>query len=238
MKSPTGWWVLSALALLGCKETVSSEQIRTGGIAMLTDVVATSDDRTRVHTELRVGGDESNTFVILDESDRLFAYADGDERRMREVADGIYEADFDVADEDTEFEVVLEREDDETAVSSGRLPAPFEITSSYGPVGISRSDDDFPLSWEPSGQGDLMRLAFDDGATNCIRLERDRDIPDEGTFVLEAGTLRSSDSKNPETCRIEAVLARLRNGTTDALLDDESRISLRQVRSVRFVSSP
>ena len=238
MKSPNAWWVLSALALLGCKETVSSEHIRTGGIALLTDVIATSDDRTRVHTELRVGGDESNTFVILDDSDRLFAYADGDELRMREVAQGVYEAEFGIAGEDTEFEVVLEREDDETAACSGSLPAPFEITSSYGPVAISRSSDDLELTWEPSDQGDLMRVAFDDGTPGCIRFERERDIPDEGSFVLEAGTLESRSSMNPETCRIDAVLARLRNGTTDALLDDESRFSLRQERRVAFRSGP
>lgn len=238
MESPKGWWVLGALALLGCKETVSSEHIRTGGIAMLTEVIATSDTRSRVRTELRVGGDESNTFVILDDGDRLFAYADGQERPMREIAQGVYEAEFGIADEETEFEVVFEREQDETAACSGRLPAPFEITSSYGPVAISRSEDDLELTWEPSDQGDLMRVAFDDGSSTCIRLERERDIPDDGSFVLQAGTLESSDSEDPETCRIEAVLARLRNGTTDALLDGESRFRLRQERRVQFVSRP
>jgi hypothetical protein len=238
MKSPMGWWMLSALALLGCKETVSSENIRTGGIAMLTDVIATSNSRTRVHTELRVGGDESNTFVILDDSDRLYAYADGQERPMREVAQGVYEAEFGTADEGTEFEVVLEREDDDTAACSGRLPAPFDITSDFGPVAVSRDEDDLELTWEPSDQGDRMRVGFDDGSSTCIRFEREQDIPDDGSFVLQAGTLESSDSMDPETCRIEAVLARLRNGTTDALLDDESRFSLRQERRVEFISRP
>ena len=81
-----------------------------------------------------------------------------------------------------------------------------------------------------------MRVAFDDGTPGCIRFERERDIPDEGSFVLEAGTLESRSSMNPETCRIDTVLARLRNGTTDALLDDESRFSLRQERRVAFRS--
>ena len=34
-----------------------------------------------MHTELRVGGDESNTYVILDPKDRLIADADGDSAR-------------------------------------------------------------------------------------------------------------------------------------------------------------
>src|SRR4051812_48880799 len=88
-------------ALLGCKETTSSKNIRTGGIAMLTEVTAKDDSHTRVRTELRVGGDESNTYVLLQGQDSLIASADGDDQEMEAVEKGVYEAEFDVADEDT-----------------------------------------------------------------------------------------------------------------------------------------
>ena len=64
---------LVGLSLAGCKETIGSEHIRTGGIAMVTEVIASSESRTRVRTELLAGGDESNTGVNLHRSDRLMA---------------------------------------------------------------------------------------------------------------------------------------------------------------------
>ena len=230
-------WVLGAAALAGCKETVGSEHIRTGGIAMLTEVVATSDTRTRVQTELRVGGDESNTYVVLKPGDRLLAIADGDEKTMRDISDGVYQADFDIAEADTEFEVVLERDEDETAAGNvGTLPAPFEITSGFGVIALSREHDDFEITWEPADSDDRMHLEFDDGGSNCIdEFDSDGDVTDDGSQVVRAGTL---DSSSEEGCRVEAILTRHRNGTIGSKLDDESWFRLRQERRVAFNSDP
>src|SRR5689334_1820491 len=107
-----------ALALplaTGCKETTSSCNIRTPGISMSTQVVARSENQVRVETTLQVGGDESNAYIILDDCDRMFAEADGDRKEMRAISDGVYEAKFDLGLEDTEYRVVLERDQDETA---------------------------------------------------------------------------------------------------------------------------
>src|SRR5262245_34910573 len=85
---------ITATSLLGCKETTSSCNVRTAGLAMLTEVTATSESSVRVKTTLLVGGDESNTYATLDGCDELFAEADDEREEMREIDDGVYEAKF------------------------------------------------------------------------------------------------------------------------------------------------
>ena len=70
--------VSGVVMMTGCKETTSSENIRTRGIAMTTEVTAHSASHSLVRTRLRVGGDESNTYVILEGGDRLVLVVDGD----------------------------------------------------------------------------------------------------------------------------------------------------------------
>src|SRR5262245_19182965 len=158
----------AALSLWGCKETTSSCNVRTAGLAMLTVVTATSESDVRVKTTLLVGGDESNTYATLDGCDELFAEADGERKQMSEIDDGEYEAKFDLGDEDTEYRVILEREQDETAAGNvGKLPAPFDVTSNF-PDEISRADDDMEVTWDPADSGDDMKLEIEDEAAGCL----------------------------------------------------------------------
>jgi hypothetical protein len=229
--------------LFGCKETVSSEHIRTGGIAMLTTVTAHSASDTTVHTELRVGGDESNTYVVLKNGDRLVAEADADERTMRAITTGVYEADFRTGEGGTRFTVGLERDEDLPASDNfGSLPEPFEITTVVGRAPISRSQDSLEITWEPSGEGDDMHIRFaEEPGGSCLRFDEDEDIAgDPGSYTLEPDFLESSatDEENPETCDVEVTLTRSRRGTSDSVLDGESRFVLEQVRRFSFVSAP
>src|SRR4051812_47416267 len=130
------------LAALGCsKETTSSSNIKTGGIAALIDVYADDDTSATVHVELKVGGSSSNTYVALEGGDALTATAAGKTKTLTSIDTGIYEADFSGLDAGTEFQVTLDRPDDTTASdNSGTLPDPF--TFDKPTADLSRMTDD------------------------------------------------------------------------------------------------
>jgi hypothetical protein len=228
--------LLGLVSAVGCKETLASKNIRTQGIAMEATVTATSETRSRVYVRLLAGGDESNTYVELTEGDRLIASADGEDKQMEQTSEGEFEADFDIGAEDTLFELRLMRNEfDDATENSGRLPAPFEITSEYDDE-VSR-DDDLELAWDPTSS-DPMRLEVDNTDDSCI-FSHNINIPnDDGTFVIQGGTLDSTGGDEPETCEITLELARRRDGDTDRVLDPESSIILRQVRGASLQSAP
>lgn len=225
-------------ALAGCKETTSSKYIRTPGISMAIEVVAKSASASTVTATLQVGG-PNGTYVILDESDELYAEADGDRKQMHSVEQGVYEAKFSVADEDTEFVVGLDRDEDDDATDNhGMLPAPFDITSSF-PDELSRADDDIEVTWDPSGLDDDMKIAIEDEIGGCIAFDERQNIGgDPGTYTVEKGTLESQDSDMPETCDATLTLSRSSKGATDSVLDSESTFVLMQLRSDVFASAP
>lgn len=230
--------LLATLGAAGCKETISSKNIATQGIAMLTEVTATSATRSRVEVRLLSGGDESNTYVDVVEGDELIAEAGDDSVTMDEVETGVYEAEFDIGAEDTEFRVLFMRTAyDDATDNDGTLPAPFSITSDFGDEALSRADDNLPLTWEP-GSNDSMELEIDDAADGCI-YPADFDLADDdGTYSVPAGQIDSTGGDDPETCDLTLTLTRSRAGSFENVLDPESRFRLHQVRSTSLTSSP
>ncbi len=229
----------SLLALSGCKETVSSDYIKTGGIAMTTEVTARSESDVTVRTSLLVGGDESNTYVILNSGDRIYAAAGDDRQEMDSVEDGVYEATFDVGAGGTKYSVMLRRDDgDDAEGNSGTLPEPFEFTSDLGTDVLSRMNDDVELTWAPDGESDDMSLDVDDDVGGCIFSDGFDVGGDDGSYTIAADTLDSTSSQDPEECDVTATLKRERSGNTDSALDRESWFVLRQVRSTTFASGP
>jgi hypothetical protein len=230
-------FALGLCALAGCKETVSSDHIKTGGIAMLTEVTARSETNVTVRTELLVGGDESNTYVILESGDRMYAEVEDQREEMEAIDEGVYEATFDVGTDGAEYRVLLRRDDGDSAEDSmGTLPAPFAITSDLGTEVYSRVNDDVEITWDPSGESDDMSLEIDDDVGGCIFSDRFDVGGDDGSFVIAADTLDSTSSSEPEECDVTATLVRQRDGSNDRNLDSESWFVLRQVRSTTFAS--
>jgi hypothetical protein len=225
---------LLALGAAGCsKETTSSKDIKTGGIAALIDVYADTDDTATVHVKLVVGGSSSNTYVTLEGGDVLKATASDVTKELKTVDPGIYEANFSGVGEDTEFTVVLERPDDETAEdNSGTLPAPFSLDDP--PSNLSRKDDDLEVTWSPADTGDGMHLEFDG---DCI-FNHDHDASDTGSYMVAANTLDSTGGDKPETCDITVDVSRDRAGSADPDFDRESWFRLHQRRSASFTSKP
>lgn len=226
---------LAASTLVGCtKETVSSANIKTAGIAAIITVTATSETSARVDVELKVGGDESNTFVILESGDELFAEAGGDRLEMRSTDAGEFEAEFSVGAADTEFKVVLERPDDTSAPNSrGTLPAPFSIASPTASDSFSRADDDVVIDWT-AGSTDEVGLVWDG---DCI-FGGNESAADTGSYTIDQGEIDATSSGETETCDIDVEVTRERRGTADSAFDSESSFTLRQLRTTSFRSTP
>lgn len=225
---------LIGLAALGCsKETTSSANIKTGGIAALIDVYADTDATATVRVKLVVGGSSSNTYVALEGGDTLTATAGGKSKPLTTSDTGIYEAAFSGVAADTEFQVTLDRPDDTTATgNSGTLPPPFTLDKPA--VNLSRLADDLEVSWAPADSGDGMQLNVDG---TCI-FSYDHSLSDTGTFTIVKGTLESTGGDKPETCDLDLQLQRDRAGVVDAKFDPESWFRLHQRRSTSFTSKP
>ncbi|MDI1445454.1 hypothetical protein [Polyangium sp. 6x1] len=233
--------LLTAIALVGlgllsgCKETVDSQNVKTAGIAAILSATAETDLETRLIATLKVGGDESNTYVDLSGGDSIFA-STGDKRvPMQTQETGVYEAEFNTAAEGTEFTVDLQRADDDDAPASrGTLPAPFTLT--IGASAVSRAAD-LNVTWTPSGSNDDVRIEL---SSPCTFLET-IDVPgDSGTHTIPANSLQPTGTaaEPPPTCDVTVKMTRSRRGTADSAFDSESSFVLQQVRTGNFTSTP
>jgi hypothetical protein len=155
---------------------------------------------------------------------------------MRSVADGEFEAEFDTAAEDDDFNVILERgQDESTDESHGTMPAPFDITSTFDATEHSRATEAITIAWEPSATTDRMEV---DADGTCIFHWGTTVGGDPGTLDIPAGDLDSTNDDDPQTCNVTVTVRRERDGVNDSAFDAESWFLLQQVRSVEFVSAP
>jgi hypothetical protein len=233
-RTALGLLCLMGLSALGCtKETTSSQNIKTPGIAALIDVYADTDDTATVHVKLVVAGKSSNAYVTLDGSDKLTATANGKTKTLSVVDTGIYEAKLTGVGADTEINVTLDRPDDATASdNTGLLPAPFTLDEP--PSNLSRADDPLDVTWAPSDSGDPMTLIFDG---DCVFTASEK-ASDTGTFTVDKGTLKSTDSDKPKTCDVNLEVDRKRVGSADPQFDPDSYFHLSQRRTSSFTSKP
>ena len=223
---------LIGFAAMGCsKETTSSANIRTGGFATLIDVYADDDTTSRVHVELRVGGSSSNTYIALENGDKLTASAFGTKKTLTATDTGVYETNFAGVDADTKFTVALERTDG-TATSTGELPAPFTLDKPI--ASQSRKTDELELDWAPADTGDAVKL---DVSGDCI-FDYDKTLSDTGSYVIPKNTLESTGGDKPTTCDLTFALDRKRSGVADPAFDPESYVLLHQRRKVSATSLP
>jgi len=225
-----------ALVLLGtaCSATTSSRNIRTAGLVALVDVTARDDRQATVSTSIVIGGANSNTYVVLEGGDRLYAESNGERREMNATSDGEYEAKFDRAE--GEFTVSLARDVDAAAPkSSGVLPPPFQITSDFGDAPLSRKNDEVVLTWTPGGSGSEVEISIEG---DCILSEEYKVGGDPGTFTIPKRKIEAWKSDKKKKCDVEVEIVHTTRGATDAAFDSDSRFELRQVRRTRFVSGP
>lgn len=222
-----------AILALACTESVESTDVRTTGIYPVIEVVATGNGNSKVTVELKVGGDDSNTFLDLTGDDKLEATADGETKTLDQSGDS-YSASFAVDAEGTEFTIAFLRgEDDESAPESTVvMPAPFELT--LGASEASRADDALEYTWEPAGDGDMDWQLDGD----CVKPDLDGSTPDDGANELAAGEIETFDSDKDKSCTVELELARAQGGDIDPAFTEGGRIVAKHVRSDSFTSNP
>jgi hypothetical protein len=239
---------MNRLAYLGCLaltaglcacETTGSSDLKTSGIDIEALASASSATKTTVTATLMPGGDDDPfNKVKLQNGDTLYCEADGEKHKMSEKSTGTYETTFAIADEDTLFTISLERDSDEdkdAPDSNVTLPAPFEIDDLEKDT-YSRAED-LTVTWAPDASTDSMSIEVDG---DCIlgSSARFNVDPDEGTFTIGANEIEPFDSKKEESCSATLTIKRMRSGSADPALNEESSFNAEQVRKVTFTSDP
>jgi hypothetical protein len=223
-----------ALSSVACSATTSSRNIRTAGVVALIDVTSQSENQAVVQTKLVVGGANSNTHVVLEGGDRLYAESAGQRQDMNSVSEGAYEAKF--ATSGGEYTVGLNRDVDTPAPNNkGTMPPPFEITSQFDDSPISRAKGEVTVTWSPSGGGATVKVSIEG---DCV-VPADYDVGgDPGTFTIAPKLIKAWMSQEKDNCNVNITVERTVTGSTDPALDSDSRFRLHQTRSARFVSGP
>ncbi len=221
-----------ALLALACTESVESTDIRTTGIYPEIEVVANGNGNSKVTVHLKVGGDDSNTFLDLKGNDKLEATV-GDQTKTLDQSGNGYSASFAEDEEGTEFIISFTRggEDDDAPASVVTLPAPFDLE--VGVSKASRADDDVEYSWDPADDGDIDWEYEGD----CVKTRRGS-TPDDGEHVIAAGSIGTFDSDKDESCTVKLTLSREQRGTIDPAFTEGGSIVAKHVRSDTFTSNP
>lgn len=226
--------VIAAALLVACKETTSSEYVRTGRIAALMSATSEGPDSSTVHVELRAGGANSNTYVILRGGDTLSARVDAETKSLRAVDEGVYEGTF-AGGGQVEVSINLDRAQDEDAPDSkATLPAAFTITGPQPEDTLSRSEDGLFITWTPVADAEgTLRLRGD-----CIVEASFAVSGGAGMWLVGAGELASADDATPESCAVDVEMTMRRDGAADPAFDEESYFFTSQKRTVSFTSDP
>ena len=227
-------WLFACLPFaLACTEEVESTDIRTSGIYPEIEVTATGNGRSRVEVQLKVGGEDSNTYLQLRGEDTLEVTVGEETKTLDEGGSNTYSATFDVDEEGTEFVVAFLRgdEDDGAPESVAILPAPFDLTVTT--TEASRATDAVDFSWEPPGTGTMDWAVSGD----CIQSEKD-DTADDGEVSIPVGRIETFQSDAEETCVVELEVIRSQSGEVDSAFTEGGSVVARQLRRGTFTSTP
>lgn len=224
-------YLFLGLALLGCTEDVESTDVRTTGIYPEFTVTATGNGRSRVEARLKVGGNNSNTFLDLTGGDTLEVTADGVTKTL-DGSGNSYIATFDVDEAGTEFVFSFLRDgDDDAPLSVVELPEPFEMEVTTAEV--QRKVDDVEFTWEPEGDGDIGVKVDGD----CI-FSASESTPDDGSHSVPPEDIDQVGTDDGEECTGTVQLTRSQRGTIDDAFTEGGEIVARHVRSDTFKSVP
>lgn len=222
------------LLVASCKETTSSEFIRTGRIAALMSATAESEDSSTVRVELRVGSATGQTFVVLGAGDELSATAGDQVKLLHAVSEGVYEGTF-ATGHDVELTVDLDRASDVDApASKAVLPAPFTFEGPQPGDELSRAKDVLLIAWTPvpDSEGTIELEG------PCIVTASYEVSGAAGMWKLDEGEIVSVDEEIPEVCVVEIEARFQREGAADPAFDDDSYFIAHQTRKVVFTSMP
>lgn len=237
-----GGSALLGLGLLACAESVDSGDVKTSG--MYANILATrgDDGKTLVEAALRVGGENSNTYVNLTGEDKLVATLGETEQDMVEAGfteDNWvwYQANFEASNTATAVNVAFKRaEGDESALENKvTLPAPFALTAPDANASFSRETDTITVTWDESGSDDTMILR---AKGDCINTYEKALSGDPGTYAINAGDLKTNDADADKTCKVTLELVRRAAGSIDPAFGEGGLFYGRQLRTLEISSKP
>lgn len=221
------------LAALACTETVESSDVRTSGVFPEFRAVADGTGSTQVSARLKVGGNDSNTYLELQDGDRIEVSANGETRTLNETDTHSYTARFDVDASGTEFVFAfLRSEQDESAPRSiVTLPEPFSLQMTASEV--SRASGQVGFSWDPPASGSLHW----DLAGDCVWADQG-DTADDGSHSLGADDVRSPTTDADKTCDVQLTVQRGLGGSIDPAFTEGGENRAYQERVQSFTSTP
>lgn len=217
--------------LVGCTETVESTDVRTSGIYPEITVTATGNGNSTVTVRLKVGGNDSNTFLDLQAPDKLEVSV-GDDTRGTEKSGNTYSVTFPEDAPGTEFTVAFDRNGDGDAPDSTvTLPEGFDLTVEDEEA--VRPDGVVAYSWTPSGDGDMNW-----GVEGECIFDATGTTPDDGAATVEAEDIDATSSAEEEECTVRLELQRIAGGDLDPAFTEGGEIRAIQLRRGTFISRP
>jgi hypothetical protein len=226
------WTLLVLPALFACTESVESTDVRTSGVYPEFQVVADGSGNTNASARLKVGGNDSNTFLELQGSDVLEVSAKGQTQRMTSSGDHGYGARFAFDEAGTEFVFSFHRgEEDSGAVRSAvTLPEPFALQ--MGTTAASRASDAVSFTWDPPAGGDVHW----DVDGDCVWTDQGS-TPDDGSHTLNLSDVRAFGEET-ESCSVRLTVQRSHTGSIDSAFSEGGENRAYQLRVQTFTSTP
>jgi hypothetical protein len=225
---------------LACTEKVDSVDVRTHGVYAEYEAVSNGTS-TSVSARLKVGGDDSNTFLELQGQDELRATVGDQPVKELTGSDEVYRATFSEGGSGVEVVVSFMRgpDDEDAPDSSAILPDVFTIDDALAGQEVSR-EDDIVITWDPSGTNDDMEWELDgaDTENNCIDWLTGS-VSDGGMLVIPAEDFEPNfDSDEMESCEVTFTLDRIRAGSVDDAFGEGGRFLAIQRRRLSFIATP
>ena len=207
--------LIAGLILVGCSD-IKSSALNTSGIhANITAIV--HGDQSIVEVILKAGGENSNTYVELEEGDTLTATDGAETMSLGHTQVGVfhsYNASFSSVAADTEFTVSLSRELEESAPSSiATLTEDFTLISPTDDSIHSRQDP-LTISWEIEDEtNEELNIKI---SGSCIFDITDSVPLTDGSYTINSSDFYATNSQaEAESCQTDVILERRRIGTLD-----------------------
>jgi hypothetical protein len=213
---------------------VQSDVIRTQGLFLDIQALATGDNSTRVRVELSVAG-ANGTKVDLAGEDSLIAEAAGISYPLVQSAHGVYEDQLD-GDAASPITVRLERAaGTDPGSASAELPEPFTMQiDNVTSEGIDRSTP-LLVHWNGAADPNLVPPITWSVDGGCIWPDSGT-MPDDGVTTLGVEHLQVRPTRRGEECEVELSLDRERQGDVDPVFVPGSSFRATQHRAVTFAS--
>ena len=203
------------LLCLACSD-VKSSGVNTSGIhADITGLV--EDGKTKIEVVMRVGGENSLTYVELEGGDTLEASDGTNTQELSHSSFGAshkYTTNFDLIDPGSEFLVSFKRELEDSAPNSLiTLSNLFTTTSPVSNDVVSRSSP-FTISWTVEDDTeDEITITIE---SSCIMGSFEDTVNTQvGSYTINPSDWDVSEGEESESCSADVILTRLKAGSLD-----------------------